>query len=264
MIGGLLQRWREHRERKLLERFAISDSLWQLTLAHYPFLARRDEADRAELRRLCSLFLASKEFHGARGLTVTDEMAVAIAAQACLPVLRLGLDWYDRFLVILVHEGEVLATREVMDEDGVVQVYEEPVVGEAPGAGPMMLAWNEITPQAAHRLEGMDPVYNVVIHEFAHIFTMDAPEGAEGLPPIADKALRARWQATMEAEWDWFCDQVDAGVPTLIDPYGESSLEEFYAVAVEAFFVAPRELLAEQPRLYRLFVEFFRQDPARD
>ena len=35
---------------------------WQLTLARYPFLARRDAADLAELRRLSSLFLDSKEF----------------------------------------------------------------------------------------------------------------------------------------------------------------------------------------------------------
>src|SRR5213076_3182515 len=35
-------------------------------------------------------FLAEKEFSGVRGLVVSDEMAVAIAAQACLPALALA------------------------------------------------------------------------------------------------------------------------------------------------------------------------------
>jgi Mlc titration factor MtfA (ptsG expression regulator) len=39
------------------------------------------------------LFLAEKEFAGAHGLEVTDAMRVSIAAQACLPILELGLDW---------------------------------------------------------------------------------------------------------------------------------------------------------------------------
>ena len=71
--------------------------LWQLTLARYPVPRR---AQRAEARRSCARwrrsFSPQKEFTGARGLEVTDEMAVAIAAQACLPVLELGLDWLRR------------------------------------------------------------------------------------------------------------------------------------------------------------------------
>jgi hypothetical protein len=48
-------------------------------------------ADAAELRRLTSLFLDRKEFSTTGGLRLTDAMVVAIAAQAVLPVLRLGL-----------------------------------------------------------------------------------------------------------------------------------------------------------------------------
>ena len=69
-------------------------------------------------RRLCSLFLASKEFHGAAGFAVTDEIALAVAAQACLPVLRLGLPWYEGFVGIVMHEDQVLAPRQWTDDDG--------------------------------------------------------------------------------------------------------------------------------------------------
>lgn len=262
MLSSLFQRWRQHREQRLLQRYAIPEPLWQATLAHYPFIARRSAADLAELRRLCSLFLSAKEFHGVGGFVVTDEVALAVAAQACLPVLRLGLHWYDGFVGIVMHEGEVLARRERLDEDGVMHHYDETLAGEAMDGGPLMLAWSEITPEAVQRAEGMDPVYNVVIHEFAHLLDMRGGL-ADGNPPLASDAQRLQWQATMEAEWHWFCDQVDAGAPTLIDPYGGESPEEFFAVAVEAFFVAPQELLAGQPRLYRLLAGFFRQDPAR-
>ena len=65
--------------------------LWQLTLARYPFLAARQADNLAALREMTTLFLAQKEFSGAGGLVVDDRMAVAIAAQACLPALELGL-----------------------------------------------------------------------------------------------------------------------------------------------------------------------------
>ncbi len=263
MLSGLLQRWRQRREQRQLEQFAIPEPLWRQTLAHYPFLTRRSDADQRELRRLCSLFLAAKEFHGAGGFVVTDEVAVAVAAQACLPVLRLGLSWYDGFVGIVMHEGEVIAPRETMDDDGVVHAYDEPLAGEAMEGGPLMLAWSEITPEAVDRVEGHDAVYNVVIHEFAHV--IDARGGTiNGSPALATRGARQQWSATMEAEWTWFCDQVDAGLPTLIDPYGAEAPEEFFAVAVEAFFVAPNELRQEQPRLYQLLADFFLQDPARD
>ena len=136
-----LGRWREARA---LQRHAVPDELWDTMLAAYPFIALRSEEDRQALRALVSLFLSRKEFHGAQGLQVTDEMAVAIAAQACLPVLKLGIAAYDGFVGIVVHPDEVVAQREVMDEDGVVHEYDEVLTGEAVGGGPVMLAWSDV------------------------------------------------------------------------------------------------------------------------
>ncbi|MBB3193813.1 M90 family metallopeptidase [Roseateles terrae] len=264
MLKGLIQRWRQHREQQQLARHAIPDALWELTLLRYGFLAQLSPQDRSELRRLCSLFLASKEFHGAGGFEVTDEVAVSVAAQACLPVLKLGLHWYDGFVGIVMHEGQLVVPRSEMDEDGVVHEYEDTLAGEAMAGGPLVLAWSESTPEAHERLEGFDPVYSVVIHEFAHVIDMwDAGmQGPQGAPALATPQARAAWFATLEAEWQWFCDQVDEGVATVIDPYGAEALEEFFAVATEAFFVAPMELRHEQPALYRILSAFFLQDPA--
>ena len=257
----LLKRLAQWREQRAAQRHAIPDALWQLTLLRYPFLAARSEADQAELRRLCSLFLASKEFHGVGGFEVTDEVAVAVAAQACLPVLRLGLSWYDAFVGIVMHEGEVVAQRRYEDEDGVVHEYDEELAGEAMEGGPLMLAWNAIAVSNDPAEFGKDDVFNVVIHEFAHV--IDMRDGlADGVPPLPS-AERERWIEVIDAQWEKFCARVDAGEETLIDPYGAEAVEEFFAVAVEAFFVAPAAMKVEEPAMYALLAGFFQQDPSQ-
>ena len=136
-----LTRWRKART---LERRAIPDALWALTLARFHFLTWREADDIAALREMTTLFLADKEFTGAHGLEVDDEMAVAIAAQACLPVLRLGLHWLDGFKGIVVHADAVVAQREHVDEAGVVHHYEEELTGEAMHGGAKILTTQHI------------------------------------------------------------------------------------------------------------------------
>jgi Mlc titration factor MtfA (ptsG expression regulator) len=257
VIRGWLTRLRAQREQRIVQRRAISDDLWLQTLASLPFLARWSAADLAALRRLTSLFLDEKEFSGAGGLTVTDAMAVRIAAQACLPVLRLGLQPYRSFVGIVVHPDEVVAPREVMDDDGVVHHYDEVLTGEAMEGGPLMLSWTDVH----HAGESADWAYNVVIHEFAHVIDM-GDGNADGMPPLPSAEQRKHWRRVLEAEYDAFCGWIDEGHDTVLDPYGATEIGEFFAVAVEAFFVASRDMRTEHPELHALFAEYFQQDPA--
>lgn len=257
MVTGLWQRWRQRQEARVLERRAIPDALWQQTLDSLPFLARLTADDLAELRRLTSLFLDGKEFSGAGGLTVTDAMALNIATQACLPVLRLGLAPYDGFVGIVVHPDEVVARRSVTDDDGIVHDYDEVLAGEAMVGGPVMLSWRDVAAAG----ESVDLAYNVVIHEFAHI--LDMGDGvADGVPPLPTPQAREAWLAVLDRSWRQFCRAVDGGRDTLLDPYGTTAVEEFFAVAVEAFFVSGAAMRREHPPLYRLLARYFRQDPA--
>ena len=256
MIAGW---WRRRRAARTLRRRAIPDALWALTLARYPFIARRSEADRQGLRELATLFLADKEFAGMQGLEVDDGMAVAIAAQACLPILRLGLAQYDAFKGIVVHPDIVVARREVMDEDGIVHHYDEELVGEAMEGGPVMLTWRDVADAGDSAAWG----YNVVVHEFAHV--LDMRDGAaDGVPLLHDRAARERWLAVLEPEWDEFCVRVAVGEDTLIDPYGAEAIDEFFAVASELFFVDAATMRGEHPALYELLAGYYRQDPAAD
>jgi Mlc titration factor MtfA (ptsG expression regulator) len=257
----ILDRWlagfKQRRDERTLQRRAIPDALWALTMARYPFLSARDEADRAALRMLATLFLADKEFHGAQGMAITDEIAVAIAAQACLPVLRLGLGLYNGFVGIVVHPDEVVARREVMDEDGIVHHYDETLTGEAMEGGPVMLSWRDVEDAG----ESAEWGYNVVIHEFAHVLDMRDGQ-ADGVPLLPDRAARDAWRIVIDAEFAEFCSCIDAGADTLLDPYGAQSVDEFFAVATEVFFVASVSMRARNPRLYSLLASYYRQDPA--
>ncbi len=255
-MTGWWHRWRRSRT---LERRAIPEALWQLTLARYPFLASRGDDSAQRLREFATLFLAQKEFHGVRGLEVSDEMAVAIAAQACLPALELGLEWYDGFVGIVVHADAVVARREIEDDDGIVHAFDEELSGEAMSGGPVMLAWRDVDEAGESAVDG----YNVVVHEFVHVIDMrrDVTAGLETADPATE---HGRWLNALADEYEQFTARVDADEETFIDPYGAEALEEFFAVASEAFFVAPNELLDEEPRTYALLQSFFKQDPARE
>ncbi len=238
--------WAAWRRRRALKRRAIDDSVWAHTLDHYPFLSFRGAADVARLRTLTSLFLDQKEFAGMHGLAVSNDMAVSVAAQACLPVLELGLAPYRDFVGIVMHPGEVVASRSVQDEHGLVHQYDEVIAGEAMERGPIMLSWAD-----AQGRSDASEAYNVVIHEFAHV--LDMHWGVTRASALT---------VSLQTEFDRFSERVVCGHETLLDPYGAQSLEEYFAVASETFFVTPGRLAAEHPALYDALRRVYRQDPA--
>lgn len=237
---------------------ALPEPLWLATLQRYPFLGERDAGERAQLRSLAAQFLARKEFHGAGGLQITDEIALAIAAQAVLPVLHLGLHWYDDFVGIVVHPGEVVARRSEMDETGVIHGWEEVLAGEAMEGGPVMLNWHDVAQAGVSAATG----YNVVVHEFVH--KIDMRDGAaDGCPPLRSREARRQWLALMQAEYDAFRERVIRAerfgeAPPWLDDYGATAIDEFFAVACEAYFVNRERFAQEFPRLVPLFDGFYR------
>jgi Mlc titration factor MtfA (ptsG expression regulator) len=259
VIRAWWQARRQRREDRAVARRAIPEALWHSTVQRLPFVATRDAATLDRLRRLTSLFLDRKEFAGAGGFEVTDEIALAVAVQACLPVLELGIGAYDGFVGIVMHADAVHADREMMDEHGIVHQWQEELAGEAMEGGPLMLSWADVLPPDDPA--ALSAPYNVVIHEFAHV--LDMQDGvADGVPRLANGAARRAWLDVLQPEFDRFCERVVCGHDTLLDPYAAEAIDEYFAVAAEAFFVAPGALRDEQPATYRLLAGYFRQDPA--
>ncbi len=251
MIGRLLGRLIGKPERP-----AIPDALWQATIAGLPFIARLAPADLARLRALTDAFLASKEFTTAGELELDDRICLTIAVQACLPILNLGLGWYDDWVGIVVYPDEFVIPRSIQDADGIVHEYDEPASGEAWGGGPVLVSWRDV------RMAGDG--YNVVIHEFVHKLDMRNGD-ADGVPPLPTRAARQRWEEVLFAAYDDFCAEVDAadarGEDTEIDPYASENPGEFFAVLAEAFFETPELVAGRFPLLYAQFTGFFRLDP---
>jgi Mlc titration factor MtfA (ptsG expression regulator) len=240
----------------------IPEALWRDVLARYPFLAERPAHQRERLREMAAQFLASKEFHGAQGMEITDDMALSVAVQAVLPVLHLGLGWYDDFVGIVMHPGEVVARRTVTDEDGVVHAYAEVLAGEAMDGGPVMLNWHDVRAAGESAAQG----YNVVIHEFIH--KIDMRDGVpDGCPPLSSKTARQAWLAVMQEQYDAFREKVIiaerfGGAQPWLDAYGAQAIDEFFAVACEAYFVNRARFSAEFAPLTSLFDGFFGLQPA--
>jgi len=241
---GWLTQWRR---RRVLAKHRIDDALWRAATRGLAFLPTSEK-----LKETALLFLAEKQLSGAHGLEVTDAMRVSIAAQASLPVLELGLDWYSGWTGIVVYPGDFRVRRTEVDEDGVVHEWEDELAGEAMPGGPVVLSWDA----AAH-----DPQMNVVIHEFAHKLDMLNGE-PDGVPPLHAGMDRKRWIAVLEEAYGGFCDAVQRGRDTWLDPYAAEHPAEFFAVVSEAFFTDPRETLRRYPDLYEQLKLFYRQDPA--
>ena len=204
------------------------------------------------MRDLALLFLAEKQFAGTHGLEVTDAMRLSIAAQACLPILELGLDWYRGFTGIVVYPGDFRVRRIETDEHGVVHEWDDELAGEAMPGGPVVLSWDA----AAHDLQ-----MNVVIHEFAHKLDM-LGGAADGVPPLHAGMSRRAWAAAFKEAYDGFCDAVERERETWLDPYAAEHPSEFFAVISEAFFEDPAETRRRYPEVFAQLKLFYKQDPS--
>jgi Mlc titration factor MtfA (ptsG expression regulator) len=243
---GWLSDWKR---RRILDRHRMDEALWRRATRGLAFLPESEK-----LKELCLLFLAEKEFAGAHELRVTAEMRVAIAAQACLPVLELGLDWYKGWHGVVVYPGDFRVRRSETDEAGVVHEWDDALAGEAMPGGPVVISWD-----AAQN----DPAMNVVIHEFAH--KLDMVNGAaDGMPPLHAGMDRAAWHRAFKEAYDGFCDAVDRGRDTWLDPYAAEHESEFFAVVSEAFFTDALETQRRYPDVYDQLKRFYRQDPLQN
>ncbi len=220
---------------------------------HYPLLT---DEQQQKLRRDTQVFVAEKNWEGCGGLTVTDEMRVTIAAQACLLVLGFDHDFYDAVLSILIYPREYVADggRRLGGDE---TVGADVRLGEAWYRGPVVLSWAEVIDDCRNLGQGR----NVVWHEFAHQLDMQ-DRAIDGTPPLGSREQYERWARIMSAELGSLRDARRHGHPTLIDPYGAKNEAEFFAVVTECFFDSAVALPPEHPELYDLLAEFYRQDTA--
>jgi Mlc titration factor MtfA (ptsG expression regulator) len=233
---------------------SIPPQRWETVKARLPFLAWLPPHLDARLQQLTVEFLAGKEFYGAHGLELTDEMMLSIAAQACLPILRSGIGTYRDWVGVVVYPGDFVVVRHDTDDTGVVHEYEDELIGETWPGGPVLVSWFDETL----------PDVNVIIHEFAHKLDMENSGAGEanGLPRLPAGMSQASWAKAFSTAYAHFCAQVDSGTDTALDPYAAEHPAEFFAVAMEAFFCTPIALRAAFPAVYAQLSTYYEFDPA--
>jgi Mlc titration factor MtfA (ptsG expression regulator) len=245
---------RNWRLRRLVARHPIAESLWRDALQRCTAARRLGASDQATLRVLATQFLEKKSLEPTKGLHLDDAGRVLLAAQACVPILKLGLDWYDGWHSVIVYPDAFIPRRTKTDEAGVVHQTNSMMAGEAWGRGPVILSWADVLNT------GKKPGHNVVIHEMAH--KLDMLNGdANGFPPLHRRMDRRVWSRVFSSAWDSLKNEQRNGADLSIDPYALESPAEFFAVASEQFFEDPATLRQHLPEVYRQLEQFYRQHP---
>ena len=120
----MFEAFKHWRRERILKRSSLDDATWRSILGRYPFTRSLAAEERARLRELVVLFLHEKSIVGAGGFAVRDDMRIGIAAQACMLILNLNLDWYRGWVEVIVYPDEFVAEYEYLDEACVGSISE--------------------------------------------------------------------------------------------------------------------------------------------
>ena len=253
---GLFHPFRDHRRRELGKQ-PFPPAWSRIIDRKVPCCRCLHPDERKRLEELIKVFVSEKHFEGCGGMTVTDEIKVTVAAQACLLLLNLQHDFYERLTSILIYPEGFDFEQEERGEAGIVTLTNLPVAGLSSSTGAVVLSWPDTVRGAQSPGDGR----NVVFHEFAH--QLDQLDGVMDGAPILNSASMCRdWAQILGSEYQRLREEVAAGTPSLISAYGATKPAEFFAVVTELFFERPVELQQQHPALYGEFRQYYRQDPA--
>ena len=239
---------------------AVPEGWAEIVRKHFPLAEGLGPDDFHRLLKLTQVFLEKKRIEGAGGLRITEEIRVAIAAQACFLLLWLEVGLYPGLKTILVYPSTVVP-RDAwpLSRTGsfTVQRPHQPILGQSWRQGVVILTWEAVERGAANPTDGQ----NVVLHEFAHQLDQETGD-ADGIPAGLRMSRLRPWAHVIERDLGRLRAAASMGFETVLNPYGATNEAEFFAVATETFFEKPKQLRASDPDLYALLSEYYGVDPA--
>ena len=258
LIAGALgfRFWSQRQKRARLLASALSEPQRAIIDEQVPLTRKLPAELRWKLEGKINLFVNQIEFIGCNGLEVTEEMRLSIAAQACLLVVNTDT-WYEHLRTILIYRSAFKSKR--LQHNGYVVTERETVrTGESWARGPVILSWTHAREGAVNDHDG----HNVVFHEFAHQID-DLSGRTDGVPNLSEDQSFAGWAEAFSDAYERHAQHVRRGQGTVVDAYGAEGPEEFFAVAVEAFFERPVALRRAEPAIYEQLSELFRLEPSK-
>ncbi|MFL5352777.1 M90 family metallopeptidase [Archangium sp.] len=238
--------FRALRRRRLLLRPFPPEWLGYLE-ARVPFFPQLAPPLRERFLEQLKLFAWEKEFIGAGGFTLTDEVRAVVSATAVRLVVHLDLSYYDRLREIIVYPDAF----RIPDRTGVV-------LGEARHWGTVILSWQSVLAGLRNPNDG----HSTATHEFAHV--LDREDGAfDGTPQLRRYSHYRAWASVM-GEHFLALRQGQRLERQVLDEYGALNEAEFFAVATESFFEKPQQMREKTPDLYAELQRFYGWNPALD
>ena len=250
--------WLKERRRRRILAEPFPAAWFEPLHQDFALYSRLSPPEQARLRDDVRVFVAEKNWEGCRGLTMTDEVRVTVAAQACLLLLAVDHDYFHHVQSILVYPSAFeVPAHDVLGANVVIEGTQG-ALGQAFYRGPVLLAWDDVLAGGRGLTDGR----NTVLHEFAH--QLDFLDGGlDGTPPLRSRAQARRWRQVMTAEYERLGRDLDRGRRTLLDEDAADNESEFFAVATEFFFGRPSDLKRDHPRLFELLRDYYHQDPTR-
>ncbi|PCJ42911.1 MAG: hypothetical protein COA71_05300 [SAR86 cluster bacterium] len=252
VVGLFYPSW----HRKQILRKPFPEAWLAIVLRRLPFFEKLREQEQQQLKNLIQLFLAHKNFYGCNGLTITDDIRVTIAAEACLLLLNRTTSVYSRLKFILVYPSAFTSGHEHYNPDGTVNRGIRGLLGESWHHGKIILSWDDVTYGAENIHDG----HNVSLHEFAH--QLDSETGSTNGAPLLGKNACQSWAQVLSEEFKELNQSLERHHKTVMDNYGATNPAEFFAVATETFFEKPKQLENRHPELFAELKKFYRVDPA--
>lgn len=249
-------RWRKTLHRSRIGAKPFPKAWRSILKKRLPFFHALPADLQLQLKRHIQIFIDEKDFVGCNDLTVTDDIRVTIAAQACLLLLNRKTDFYPKLRQILVYPDAFIVTNQRQDASGVVWEHRNVLAGESWEQGKIILSWKNTIEGAADPHDGN----NVVIHEFAH--QLDQEDGhANGAPILQHRDDYRTWSSVFSHAFAELEEAATLGRPALFSYYGATNPAEFFAVVTEVFFEQPIALYQQNSALYRELSHFYQLDP---
>lgn len=260
VIAYLLHRFfqnvifRKRNNKKIINNSIITQEQWDEAYQSLPLLEGLSDKENKTLKELCILFIHNKTFEGAQSFEINTNVLLVISLQACLPILKLGLDCYKNFSTIIVYPSGFITNRKEIDENGIVDHDRTHLLGESWLRGSVILSWED------SQKEGKIDGNNLVIHEFAH--KLDMQNGvANGFPPLHSGLKLRDWVSEFSKAFEYFERKCTGNDLHGIDCYAATSPAEFFSVFSEVFFERPDRIKKNFPEIHTLLELYYRQSP---
>ncbi len=245
---------RRHRRRRALLNEPFPPAWLEILDNNLPPYRKLSLGLQQQLQDYIRIFIGEKSFEGCGGLTLTDEIRVTIAAQACLLLLNRETDCYPQLFSILVYPSTYVAQAE--RHSGLEAADPSVRLGESWNYGAVVLAWDSVKRGALNFKDG----HNVTMHEFAH--QLDQEDGkSDGAPILGVRSAYSAWSRVLSEEYELLRRETALGQKSVLDSYGATNPAEFFAVATETFFEKPVQLKKNHPELYQELLGFYKLDP---